>query len=244
MERPSLAAKRPIEPASGPRPTERLESVVAPKQARSERTLQRILDSAEQLIRDKGLADVSVPDIVAHAGSSVGGFYARFHDKNELLRAIEERFFNRMRDRVEGLAEPSRWGALSLPEIARVLIHELVQTGNRERPLIEAILYRAAHDPGIRDDGLRFRRRVSSRIGSVLVRHADAIRHPEPAVAIDLGIQAAFAVMLQHIVFGATMAGGRALSDARLEIELTRVFLGYLGVSADIDESGDVPSPA
>ena len=218
-------------------PAEQLESVAAPKQARSERTLRRILDAAEELIREKGLVGVSVPDIVAHAGSSVGGFYARFKDKNELLRAIEERFFNRMRDRVEGVAEPSRWAGLDLTGLARLLIHELVQTCNRERPLIEAILYRAAHDPGIRDDGLRFRRGVSARVGKLLMLRADEIRHPEPALAIDLGIQAAFAVMLQHVVFGATVAGGRTLGDAALETELTRIFLGYLGIAPP-------PSPA
>jgi len=171
---------------------------------------------------------VSVPDIVAHAGSSVGGFYARFKDKNALLRAIEERFFERMRERVERLSDPGLWGAATLPRIARALVHELVRTVSEERPMIESILYRAAHDPSIREDGLRFRRGVSARVGPLLERHAARIRHPEPEVAIDLGIQAAFAMMLQHVVFGATVAGGRALDESRLEAELTRLFLGYL----------------
>ena len=230
---------------SPPRPSrasetglERLESVATPKQARSERTLLRILEAAEELIRSKGLADVSVPDIVAQAGSSVGGFYARFKDKNELLRAIEERFFRRMEVRVEGLAEPERWGEAGLPEIARALIHELVQTCNEEHHIIESILYRAAHDPSIRDDGIRFRRAVSSRVGALLIERAAAIRHPEPAVAIDLGVQTVFAMMLQHVVFATTVAGGRTLSDARLENELARIFLGYLG-AVDIADGDD-----
>jgi hypothetical protein len=53
-----------------------LESVARPKQARSEQTLQRILDAAEGLIEEKGLADASIPEIVRRAGSSVGGFCA------------------------------------------------------------------------------------------------------------------------------------------------------------------------
>jgi AcrR family transcriptional regulator len=72
-----------------------LASVSVPKQARSEQTLIRLLDAAESLIRDKGLGAVSVPEIVSRAGSSVGGFYARFKDKDELLLALEERFLRR-----------------------------------------------------------------------------------------------------------------------------------------------------
>ena len=59
------------------------QSTNPPKQARSQRTLERILQAAEELVLEKGLASVSVPDIVARANSSVGGFYARFEDKNE-----------------------------------------------------------------------------------------------------------------------------------------------------------------
>ena len=73
----------------------RLETVARPKQARAERTLHRLLDAAEGLIEERGLGDVSIPEIVRRARSSVGGFYARFRDKNELLRALEERFFQR-----------------------------------------------------------------------------------------------------------------------------------------------------
>lgn len=38
-----------------------LETVSGPKQARSERTLQRLLDAAEALIKEKGHAAVSIP---------------------------------------------------------------------------------------------------------------------------------------------------------------------------------------
>src|SRR5215472_5444023 len=86
-----------------------LETVSGPKQARSERTLQRLLDAAEALIKEKGHAAVSIPEIARRAHSSVGGFYARFRDKNELLRALEERHFRELEQRVEALADASRW---------------------------------------------------------------------------------------------------------------------------------------
>ena len=219
-----------------------LDSVARPKQARSERTMLRILDAAEDLIAAKGLRDVSIPDIVAHAHSSVGGFYARFKDKNELLRALEERFFLRVTDQLEALADPSdpsdpsnpsnpsNWQGDRLADMAKRLVHELVQTVEENRRLIEAFLIRSSSDPGFRDEGLRFRSRVSSRITPVLLTRREEIRHPEPDVAIDLGIQVAFAMMLQHVSLGGTRAGSRELSQHSLQRELVRGFLGYLGV--------------
>jgi AcrR family transcriptional regulator len=216
---------RPPRPPPAP-----LSSVAAPKQARSEQTLYRILDAAEQLIRDKGLGDVSIPEIVGRAGSSVGGFYARFKDKDELLRALEERFFQRLTERVEELADPAYWGRASTPEIVGSCMHELVATYRGEHNMINAFLARAAADVGVRDEGLRFRQGVSARIGELLLTRRSEIRHPDAEVAIDLGIQLAFGLMLQNVIFGELRAGARVLSDAEIEAELTRNFLAYVGV--------------
>lgn len=212
-------------------PSQPLSSVQPPKQARSEQTLLRLLDAAEALIRDKGIGDVSIPEIVRRAQSSVGGFYARFKDKDELLRALEERFFGRLDDRVVELADPAYWGAAGTAAIVASCMHELVATYRAEHNMINAFLVRAANDPMARDEGIRFRQRVSARISELLLTRRSELDHPEPEVAIDLGIQLAFGLMLQNAIFGETRAGDRALSDAVIEAELTRNFLAYVGIA-------------
>lgn len=223
--------------AAPPDPPRRpLTSVSRPKQRRSEDTLYRLLDAAEALIEEKGLGGVSVPDIVARAGSSVGGFYARFRDKSELLRALEERFFARLEVRVDELSHPERWGDTPAPEIVEACMQELVQTFRAHEALIRAFMSRAAQDAEFIQDALRFRRRVSDRIVHLLLTRRDAIRHEEPAVAIDLGVQLCFGLMQQGVIFGEVRAGGRRLDDATLTRELTRSFLGYLGIH-DLERS-------
>jgi AcrR family transcriptional regulator len=211
-----------------------LRSVVAPKQRRSERTLRRLLDAAERLIEEKGLAEVSVPDIARRAGSSVGGFYARFRDKNELLRALEERFFGELLLRVDRLSEPARWQGASLAEIVRACVAELVGTFRERQVLIRAFLFRGLSDPDFFGDALRFRRRVSDRIAALLLGRRDDIRHRDPALAIELGIQLAFGLMHQFVVFGEVRAGGRRLSESALVDELTRTLCAHLGIQAPI----------
>ena len=209
-----------------------LRSVAAPKQRRSERTLQRLLDAGEVLIEEKGLADVSVPDIVRRAGSSVGGFYARFRDKNELLRALEERFFGELLQRVDRLCDPARWTDAALPAIVRACVAELVGTFRQRQALIRAFLFRGLADPEFIGDALRFRRRVSDRIAALLLGRRAEIGHPDPALAIELGVQLAFGLMHQFVVFGEVRAGGRRLSESALVEELTRTLCAHLGVRA------------
>ncbi len=207
-----------------------LRSVSSPKQARSRETLVRLLDAAEALIEEKGLGDVSIPEIVRRAGSSVGGFYGRFRDKNELLRALEERFFNEMAARVDALAEPGRWAAARVQQIVEACVAELVGTFRERRTMIKAFLSRAAREPESMEDGLRFRRRVSQQMVDLLGSHREEISHPDPQLAVDLGVQLAFGLMQQMVIFGEIRVGSRSLSDAELRRELTRNILAYLGL--------------
>ena len=209
---------------------EPLSGVAEPRQARSQQTLQRLLDAAEALIAEKGLADASIPEIVRRGRSSVGGFYARFRDKNALLRALEERFFAELDGRLEALAAPERWRLATLPVLVADCAEELVSVVSSRHHLLAAFVQRGLHDSDFRRDALRFRRRVSERLGGLLLLRRDALRHPQPELAIDLGVQSAMALMLQHVLYGETRAAGRTLSHADLVREITRSFLAYLGV--------------
>ena len=208
-----------------------LQTVAGPKQARSERTLQRLLDAAQTLIEEKGHAAVSIPEIARRARSSVGGFYARFRDKNELLRALEERHFIEVWQRLEALADARRWENVSTAQMVEAAVSELVTVTRERRRLIAAFLVSAIQDPVIREGGLRFRRRVEERIRALLLPRRSEMDHPDPALAIDLGVQTAFALMNHHVLIEKTEAGGRPVSDEELQRELTTMFLRYVGIA-------------
>ncbi len=207
-----------------------LETVSGPKQARSERTLYRLLDAAEALIAEQGLAGLSIPEVVRRAGSSVGGFYARFRDKNELLHALEERFFLELQGRLDALADERRWAKAPVADIIAAAVEELVEVTELRRDMIRAFLFRATQDVKIRDEAVRFRSRAAERIGALLLGKAPGFTHPEPILAIDLGVQAAFSLMNQHVLLDGTRAAGRRLSRDELKREIVRMFVGYVGI--------------
>jgi TetR/AcrR family transcriptional repressor of nem operon len=55
-------------------------------------TRERILDSAERLILDRGLAATSVDAVIAGSSTSKGAFFHHFPTKNHLARALVERY--------------------------------------------------------------------------------------------------------------------------------------------------------
>jgi AcrR family transcriptional regulator len=207
-----------------------LQTVGGPKQARSEQTQQRLLAAAEELIAAKGHRAVSVPEIARRAGSSVGGFYARFRDKNDLLRALEERHFLELSERVDRLADATRWTDAPLATIVEAAVAELVATTRERHHMIAAFLTRALEDPVILAGGLRFRRSVEDKLSALLLTRRAEMTHPDPPLAIALAIQTAFAIMQQHVLIEETHAGGRALGDAELQREITTLVLRYAGI--------------
>lgn len=207
-----------------------LSTVSGPKQARSEQTLRRLLDAAEALIAEKGHRAVSIEEIARRAQSSVGGFYARFRDKNELLRALEERHFLELSERVERLADATRWTDTDAATIVAAAVGELVSITRERRQMIAAFLANALEDPVLLEGGLRFRRSVEERLTALLLTRRDEMTHPDPPLAIALAIQTAFALMQQHVLIEETRAQGRPLGDAELQRELTALVSRYLGL--------------
>src|SRR5258706_13072834 len=104
-----------------------LSSISPPKQARSEETARRILDAAQALIEREGLSGLSIPGVVRRARSSTGSFYARFADKNALLAALEERFFQEVHRVLDELADPKRWRGRPTRDLVEACNREMLR---------------------------------------------------------------------------------------------------------------------
>lgn len=219
------------EPAGRRRTNKSLRTVAKPKQARSEETLDRLLDAAEALIKDKGLAKVSIAAIARKAGSSVGGFYARFKDKDELLRTLHEREQRRFQRSIAEILDPELWAEQSLATmIERALAVFFARLEGRQK-LAAAFLESAARKPEQWRHAVEFRRSVVESFGKLLAIRKSEIRHPEPARAIRFAIHQVLATVDQRALFAHVSGPDSAeLSDTQLRDELTLSLCRYLGV--------------
>jgi TetR/AcrR family transcriptional regulator, transcriptional repressor for nem operon len=70
------------------------------KEEQKARSHAAILDSASQLLRERGISGARVGDVMKGAGLTVGGFYAHFASKEALIEVALRRTGSRLRERL------------------------------------------------------------------------------------------------------------------------------------------------
>jgi AcrR family transcriptional regulator len=202
-----------------------------PRQARSQDTLDRILDAAEALVADKGFEDSTVAEVVRRAGSSVGSFYTRFHDKDGLLYALYERYLEQATATTDEALDPARWEGATIPEILGAVTRFLVSVYRDREGLIRAFVLRNHSDAEFRTRQERLSHYVSEKLSRLLLARADEIGHPSPPLAAPFGLAMVASTIESAVLFGELRSSDLALSDDELAAELTRAFLAYLGLA-------------
>ena len=200
-----------------------------PQQARSQETLERILDAAEALVTEKGFADTPVAEVVSRAGSSVGAFYARFRDKDALLHALYDRYFEQAMATADAALDPARWEGASLREIVNAVVGFLVEIYREQRGLIRAFVIRNHVDPEFQARRARLSHHVNTQLSLLLLARCDEISHPDPERATAFGLTLVFSTLDSVMLFGEMRSGVLSLSDEALAAELTNAYLAYLG---------------
>ncbi len=212
------------------RPLPSLRWIRPPLQARTRRSLVRFLDAAEALTAEKGFDDASIGEIARRAGSSVGAFYRRFPDKDGLLQALHERFCEEARATADDALDPARWEGAPLARILGAVVTFLVQITRERAGLVRAIALREAGDPAIRERAQRLQRYVREGLARLVRQRSDEIDHPDPERGIHFVYGVALAALDRRALLGEGPSAAFDEPDPELACELTRVFLGYLGV--------------
>ncbi len=200
-----------------------------PQQARSQETLERILDAAEHLVAEKGFEDTPVAEVARRAGSSVGAFYTRFKDKEGLLHALYERYSVQALATADDALRPERWDGAPIAELIEAVVSFLVAIYRTQAGLIRAFTVRGYADPEFAARRTRVSHRVSEGLSQLLVERQDEITHPDPTRAAAFGLTLVFSTLDSTILFGEMRPADLTMDDDDLATELTRAYLAYLG---------------
>ena len=203
----------------------------APKQERSKRTLQRTLSAVERLLQAKPFEAISIEEIVEAAGSSVGSFYARFGNKHGLLPHLYERYDGDLSKRIDDFIAAGEWAKRTIEEQAHWFASLHVDLYRKRRWLMRAVGSYARREPSPLPGSLRrTRSSLHQRITDTFEPHFDRIPATDARQKVELGLFFIGAICRDKILFAGPHASVTKISDARLKDELTRMFLGFLGV--------------
>jgi AcrR family transcriptional regulator len=201
-------------------------------QARSQETLERLLDAAEELLSESGFDSATVSEIVRRANSSVGAMYARFSDKDSLLVCLHERFCEQAIATADMALDPQRWEGSSISDILTTTIPFLTHTFHHKRGLIRAFIAKCSIDDKFAERASRVGREISARLSTLFMARRNEIRHPDPMLAIDFGLRMVFDTLDHETMYVDFARSKIQLTREQLAEELSRAFLSYLGVES------------
>jgi AcrR family transcriptional regulator len=201
-----------------------------PQQSRSQETLDRILDAAEQVLAEKAFGEATLAEIMERAGVTVGAFYRRYPDKNALLRHLDERFFDEMDKKAGILFESEAWSGASARDIVTEFARNAVEVYSSRRGLLRSLFLRARTDTVLQQSALQVNEKYIAMLRAVLLPRRDQIGHPDPERAIELGFMMVIGALRELVVFGEIWPVPPA-ADAALVDEVARMYRGYLGIA-------------
>lgn len=134
----------------------------APRTARGERTLRKILDAARGEFGERGFADSSIVGITQRAGVALGTFYTYFDSKEAVFRALVKHMSSQVRDSVA----PAMEGATDFFDGERRALEAFLRFAREHRDVyrivdeaefVEAAAYREHYESTATRIAARFR---------------------------------------------------------------------------------------
>ena len=174
-----------------------------PKQKRSADTLERVIQSAENLLRQVHAEDLTIAQVVEDSGVSVGSIYARFNDKDGVFSELVSRFMRTTLTTFEN-HDRDRWQQYSLFEAINELVRESAAIYAEHRGVIRAMSLRAriTRTPNLSAAIEAYNQQVATDVTELLLMHVESIRHPAPSAAIQTCIEVLATTLRDAIVFG------------------------------------------
>ncbi|ETX06089.1 MAG: hypothetical protein ETSY2_19165 [Candidatus Entotheonella gemina] len=203
------------------------QSIRKPRQDRSRRTLEAMLDAVEVLIAERGVDVLKLSDIAARAGYTTGAIYARFRDKEALLEQLYDRFVTRAIETMDqGYATLTAEG-VDLTEALTLWVRTLIAHQRQNWSLRNAFLTRIQIEESYRLRSRDLTLHAAWVLRQVLEQHHDRIAHDDLDQAAGMAALIIYATIEQAITLREPVSVYLPASDDVLVAELVRVLMAY-----------------
>lgn len=206
-----------------------------PIQRRSEETLQRILVAAHEAMKDKSLDDLTLQELTARAGVTVGAFYQRFPSKDAFIRYLEAGAYEEIAESAAAIfTAPPPEPTPSVRDYVRAFVAGMAGIYQEQRTILREIIQRSRSSPTRQEPRMDMVGVVVGQAVDWILAHGGEVDHPEPRKALRVALMFTSSALRDAILFEerwATHESGEDVED--LVQELTRAAEAYLGIEAD-----------
>ncbi len=194
-------------------------------QQRSVRMAFALLESGSELLRERAFDALSIEEICAGAGATVGAFYGRFEDKKSFFNALQRLTCLRSEAALAGFVLDAGKRKLSLAQLCEMMVGMSVDRYRSNIGIYRAALKHVdegAWEP-FRQLGDVYRRTLTDLLSPYLTH--------VPPKARSTRIRFAYQVMVGTLVHATLNDPGPVrLQDAAMTQELTEMVVRYLSV--------------
>lgn len=199
--------------------------VHAAKQSRSLLKRQALLQAGRRLLDTQDLGALSVAQLTRDAGMAVGSFYSRFEDKNawfaELLRVTGVQVL----DGTARLLGSAGWRRASTERKVALIVRHLVAIHRMHRGIFRAAHFDSARSSLYWPQLHAFGRRIADEVHRALAEHMPNVPARQRRLRVGVALQLVYGTLVNAVLHD---PGPIKLADARMEKELTKVFLGVV----------------
>jgi AcrR family transcriptional regulator len=207
------------------------------RQARSRATEKRLLDAAERVMARHGLEGATLPRIAREARVSPANVYRRFRDKDALIAAVFRRFSDLQAEHADQTLDTGPIEKMGLRAFVGQWVGALLASFRARTKLMRATIeYTRGHSQrSFIQRQLDLEGRSFDKMAEALLVFREEIRHPEPELAVRWAMLMTGLALMELVIFGHEDLTRRLLpmDDARLQEEVTRTFLAYLGADPE-----------
>jgi AcrR family transcriptional regulator len=204
-----------------------------PQQERSRQTLRRIADATETLLERHGPAGVTVHDVIAAAGTSVGSFYARFDSRDAAVAYVQDRHWTEVRSMWGQFLDSERWKDVPAGRVIAEVVRRYVRVVLGDRRLVRAFLRELLeHEDGTCLEWIRsMDDEVAGLMRRLIEERSSELSHPNPGEAAEQGFRIVLSAVRDYVLFGDSGLEGERTRERQLILDLALMYGGLLGVS-------------
>ncbi len=206
--------------------------VTVARQSRSQSTHDTLFGALRSLLARRAFADVTVADIAREAGTSVGGFYARFVSKEALLYLVLEHILDDSQAALDLALDDRTTAKATVPVIISRYVTTMVRKFREHRIEFTQAARALQGDAGRAgaERTRRFNDHVHGRFRALVLARRREIKHPNPVLAVNLALFFASAAARDAVLSGNLGAYPIRPDDDELIAEITRAACRYLGI--------------
>ncbi|MGJ4925722.1 TetR/AcrR family transcriptional regulator [Bradyrhizobium sp. HKCCYLS2038] len=122
-----------------------LPGVTPSRQQRSREMTKALFTAGAELLCTRSLAELSISDLCAHVGATVGAFYSRFESKEAYFNALLALTLSDGREQLLKLPQADAASGRDSGEQCRLLVRAIVLWMRRHKGVLRAALVRSEH---------------------------------------------------------------------------------------------------